>query len=111
MSSAPSATIANAVIPENMIRDYKNTISQAVNYIFDIVTSGRAVGLDLYIRNRGAAALTIAVDGQAAITVDPGDVYIFNNTKFWMVNIQSAVLFDFQIFGILVNTLKARGLL
>ncbi len=69
------------------------------------------MGLDLFVRNRGAAALTVSLDGQGAITVDPGDVYIVNNSKFWLINIVSAVLYDLQIFGIRISTLKRRGLM
>ena len=99
-------------VPENMVRDWINTQAGiAANYDYDIHSSGAAVGLDLYIRNRGAAVLTVSLNGTGAITVDPGDIYLVNNTKFWLINVVSAVLYDLQIFGIKVNTLKRRGLL
>lgn len=107
-----SNVLAEVSIPENMVRDFLNTqAGLAVNYLFDIQNTGNALGLDLYIRNRGAAALTVALNGGGAITVDPGDVYIVNNFTFWLIDIQSAVLYDLQIFGVRVTTLRKRGLI
>ena len=107
-----SNVLAEVTVPENMVRDFLNTQAGAVaNYLFDIQNTGNALGLDLYIRNRGAAALTVALNGGGAITVDPGDVYIVNNFTFWLIDIQSAVLYDLQIFGIRVTTLRKRGLI
>jgi len=100
------------MIPENMIRDFVNTqAGLAANYAFDIQNTGNALGLDLYIRNRGAAALTVSKNGGQPITVDPGDVYIVNDFKMWLIEILSAVLYDFEIYGINITTLRKRGLL
>lgn len=99
-------------VPENMVRDWVNTQAGiAANYDYDVHSSGAALGLDLYIRNRGAAALTVALNGMGGITVDPGDVYLVNNTKFWLINVVSAVLYDLQLFGVKVTTLRKRGLI
>jgi len=99
-------------VPENMVRDFLNTqAGLLVGYIFDIQNTGNALGLDLYIRNRGAAALTVSLNGGGAITVDPGDVYWVNNFKFWLIEIVSAVLYDLQIFGISIGLLRRRGLM
>lgn len=107
-----SKAIIDAVdIPENMVRDVKQPVVAAANTIIDMGQLLKAVGLDIFIRNRGAAALTIGTDGQAAITVDPGDVYIENNSKFWLVTVTSAVLFDLKVFGIKYSTLKRRRLM
>ena len=107
-----SNILDSVIVPEGMTRDYRNTQAGiAVNYLYDVSSTGQALGLDLFLRNRGAAALTIALDGQGGITVDPGDVYLVNNSKFWLVNVQSAVLYDLQIFGIRIVTLQRRGLL
>lgn len=100
------------ILPENLIRDFLNSQDAlAANYDFDIPNTGNALGLDLFIRNRGAAALTVSLNGQGAITVDAGDVYTVNNFKFWLVHVVSAVLYDLQIFGIRINTLKLKGLM
>ena len=99
-------------MPENIVRDFLNSQTGiAVNYVFDIQNTGNALGLDLFIRNRGAAALTVSVNGAPAVTVDPGDVYVVNNFKFWLIAIVSAVLYDLQIFGVRITTLKLKGLI
>ncbi|MBA7644008.1 hypothetical protein ES703_51743 [subsurface metagenome] len=109
MSSNPLEAV---IVPEGMVRDFKNTQADlAAGYIFNCVSSGNCMGLDLFIRNRGAAALTVSTDGQGAITIDPGDVYTINNVKFYLVTIVSAGLYDLQIFGIKISTLKKRGLM
>ena len=98
------------VVPDNIVRDVFHTAPAMVGASFDVANMG-FLGLDLFIRNRGAAALTVAVNGQLPITVDPGDVYTFGNTKFWLVVIVSAVQYDFQVFGVKTTTLKRRRLL
>ena len=107
-----SNVLEGVMIPENMVRDFLNSqAGLAAGYIFDIQNTGNAVGLDLFIRNRGAAALTVSLNGAPAITVDAGDIYVVNNYKFWLITVVSAVLYDLQIFGIRITTLKQKGLL
>lgn len=110
MSSNP---LQEVLVPENVVRDfiYTHDGTVAAGEIHDVANTFNCLGLDLYIRNRGAAALTVSTNGQPAITVDPGDVYTQNNVKFWLVQVVSAVLYDFQVFGIRVTTLRRRGLL
>ena len=99
-------------MPENIVRDFMNSQAGLVaGYLFDIQNTGNALGLDLFIRNRGAAALTVSLNGALAVTVDPGDVYVVNNFKFWLVEIVSAVLYDLQLFGVRITTLRQKGLL
>lgn len=107
-----SNVLDTVIVPGDTVRDFVNTQPGLVaNYNYDVQNSGASLGLDLFIRNRGAAALTVALNGQGGITVDPGDVYLVNNTKIWLIQIVSAVLYDFQLFGIRTNTLKRMGLL
>lgn len=107
-----SNVLDGVLVPENMVRDFVNTQAGLVaGYVFDIQTTGNALGLDLYIRNRGAAALTISKNGAPAITVDPGDVYVVNDFKMWIINVVSAVLYDLEIYGVRITTLRQRGLL
>ena len=109
MSSNPLDAVD---VPENMVRDFSMTVAgAAAGAVYDTPNTFNCMGLDLFIRNRGAAALTIAIQGQGGITVDPGDVYTINNVKFWLVTIVSAVLYDLQIFGVRITTLKRRGLM
>jgi len=104
--------LSNVVLPENIVRDFVYTSPPgALGEVHDVPVCFAILGLDLFIRNRGAAALTIAINGQPPITVDPGDVYTFNNTMFWLVAVVSGVIYDFQIFGVRIQTLKKRGLL
>ena len=106
------SSLEGVIVPENLVRDFLNSQpALAANYDFDVESSGLALGLDIFIRNRGAAALTVSLNGTGAITVDPGDVYTVNDFKFWLVEIVSAVLYDLQIFGIKINTLRRKGLL
>ncbi|GAJ02475.1 unnamed protein product [marine sediment metagenome] len=108
-----SNILEGVIVPDNMVRDFMYTHDGAVaaGEIHDVGNTFASMGLDLFVRNRGAAAITVAINGQPAVTVDPGDVYILNQTKFWLITVVSAVLYDFQIFGIKITTLKQRGLM
>lgn len=107
-----SNVLGEVDVPEGMVRDFLNSQGGlAAGYIYDVQNTGNALGLDIFIRNRGAAALTISLNGTGAITVDPGDTYWVNDFKFWLVTVVSAVLYDLQIFGISIPALKRRGLL
>ena len=100
------------IVPKNTIRDFLWTHDgTAATLTFDTQQSFACVGLDFFIRNRGAAAITVSFNGQNVVTVDPGDVYTCNDYKFWLITITSAVIYDAQIFGIRVNTLKRMGLM
>jgi hypothetical protein len=99
------------VIPENIVRDFLQTIVNAGNYVFDINNTGNAIGLDLFLHNLGAANITISVNGQPAITVLPGAVYALSSTKWWLVAIVAAVNYDLQMAGVRVPTLRAKGIL
>ena len=106
-----SNVLESVIVPEGMVRDFLNSPGPlAANYIFDVPSQGSALGLDIFIRNRGAIALTVSLNGTGPITVDPGDVYTVNNFNFWLVEIVSFVLYDLQIFGIKIDTLRRRGL-
>ena len=106
-----SNVLEPVIVPEGLVRDFLNSPGPlAVNYTFDVPSQGSALGLDIFIRNRGAAALTVSLNGTGPVTVDPGDVYTVNNFKFWLVAVVSAVLYDLQIFGIKIDTLKRKGL-
>lgn len=103
--------IDGIIIPEKMVRDFAYTSTVMAGQVHDVPQCFNIVGLDLYIRNRGAAAITIAINGQTAVTVDAGDVYTLNDVKFWLVTVVSAgILYDLQIFGVRIPTLKRRRL-
>lgn len=107
-----SNILDGVVMPENIVRDFMNSqAGLAAGYVFDIQNTGNALGLDLFIRNRGAAALTVSLNGAPAVTVDAGDVYVVNNFKYWLVEVVSAVLYDLQLFGVRITTLRQKGLM
>ncbi|GAI51860.1 unnamed protein product, partial [marine sediment metagenome] len=68
------------------------------------------IGLDLYLNNQGAAAITVSINGQPPITVAAGAVYAISSTKFWLIQVVAAVNYDLQLSGIRYSTLKAKGL-
>lgn len=105
------ALIENLVIPGDVIRDVSQTIISGGNQVLDTFQDYGMIGMDLFIHNRGAAALTLSIKGQAAITVDPGDAYTLNGVLFWLVEIVSAVAYDFQIFGVKISTLRRMGII
>ena len=96
------AEILPIPIKPNEVRDFMITVVAAVNYTVDLLALHIVVGLDVFIHNRGAAALTIAIDGQPAITVLAGDSFNIDNTKFSLVVVTSAVAYDLIMAGIYV---------
>ena len=100
--------IENLVLRPGLVRDWELTNPLAVNQVVQ-ADHEEAVALDLFIRNRGAAALTVATNGQPVITVDPGDVYTRNDSIMRTIEVVSAVQYDFQVLGIKFQTLKALG--
>lgn len=100
----------NLILPDNIIRDWKYSEPSNANQILDAGLS-EAVALDLFIRNRGAAAITVSIEGMTAETVDPGDVFTVNNTIMGRINIVAAVQYDFLVTGVKFSTLRRRGLM
>ena len=99
------------IIPANMVRDFLYTSTAMAAQVHDVPVCFNIVGLDVFIHNRGAAALTIAFNGQTPVTVNAGDTYTINDFKFWLVAVASAVLYDLQIFGVRITTLERLGVL
>ncbi|GAI49310.1 unnamed protein product, partial [marine sediment metagenome] len=71
---------AALIIPENIVRDFLTTVVNAGNYAFDFGSAG-IIGLDLYLNNQGAAAITVSFNGQPAITVAAGAGFAISSTK------------------------------
>jgi hypothetical protein len=95
--------------PGGLIRDWK--LSRPDNAAFTLkADQEEAIALDAFVRNRGAAALQVAIDGQPVITVDAGDVFTMNDTIMKTLTIVSAVQYDLLVTGIKLQTLKAMGL-
>lgn len=85
--------------PRNFVQPY----TQAADLKVDVLQEFLAYGLDLYIRNRGASALTISVDKATAITLDAGDTFVWENVLFSLVEITSAVTFDLILAGVFLE--------
>lgn len=101
----------SVIVPSDMVRDFMYTSTAMVGQIHDVPVCFGILGLDVFLHNRGAAAITIAFNGQTVITVNAGDVYVLNGVKFWLVEVVAGVLYDFQVFGVKTTTLKRLGLL
>jgi len=97
------------VLRPGLVRDWKRS-SPALAGVTIKATDEEAVALDLFLRNRGAAAITVAIDGQPVITVDAGDVFTVNDTIMNTVGVVAAVQYDLFMTGIKLQTLKALGL-
>ena len=95
--------------PNTVLRDIGLVVTQAANYVIDVTQGLQAIGLDIYIRNRGAAAITVSWDGQVPITIDAGDVFIRNDHKYAQLNIVAAVQFDLAIGAITINFCQREG--
>lgn len=103
-------SLEHIVWPDGMIRDWKFSNPLAANQIVDSRLQ-EAATLDLFIRNRGTATLTLQLDGMPVITVDPGDVFTMNDTVQGLISVISGVQYDFVLTGVKFSTLKARRLL
>ena len=91
--------IQDIEILPNQVRDWMETYAETGNKTVDVYTSALVVGLDIFIRNKGAASLTFSIDGKTAITVDPGDAQWINNTKFAIIAVTSTVAYDMILAG------------
>lgn len=104
-----SDVFAPVIIPENIVRDLLVTVVNAGNFAFDFGQAG-AIGLDLFLNNQGAAAITIAFNGGAAITVAAGAAFAITGTKLWLIQVVSAVNYDLLLSGVKYSTLQAKGM-
>ena len=97
--SAGRKRIQDIEILPNQVRDWLETYAETGNKTVDVYTSALVVGLDIFIRNKGAAALTYSIDGKTPITVDAGDAQWMNNTKFAIITVTSDVAYDMKLAG------------
>lgn len=103
------AEYETVIIPEEIIRDFSFSVVNGLNFAFDITQSGNSIGLDFWINNNGAAALTIAWNGLPPITVAAGAAFGLSNTKWWLLEVISAVNYDLIMTGVRRTTLQAKG--
>ena len=100
--------IESLVLRPGQIRDWKRSQPAAANVTIKAINE-EAVALDLFIRNRGAAVITVAIDGQPVITIDAGDVFTVTDTIMDTIAIVAAVQYDLLLTGIKLQTLKSMG--
>ena len=98
------------IIPRNIVRDFSFTVVNGLNFVFDITQMGNAIGLDFWINNNGAAAITIAWNGLPPITVAAGAAFGMNLVKWWLLEVVAAVNYDLAISGVKRSTLMKEGL-
>ena len=99
------------VLPENIIRDFLFTVVNGGNFAYDCPITGRAIGLDIFLNNQGAAAITLSINGQPPITIPAGAMYAMSSTKWWLIAIVAAVNYDLQVSGVRITTLMKKGLI
>ena len=86
-------------IPPGLARDWFNTYAETASKTVNVYEEFRVIGLDFLIHNRGAASITVSVDGKTAKTVLAGDYFGMNNTRFAEVAVTAAVDFDMVLAG------------
>lgn len=101
----------SVIVPGDIVRDFMYTSTAMAGQVHDVPVCFGILGLDVFIHNRGLLDITIAFNGQTPVTIESGGVYTLNGVKFWLVEVTAAVLYDFQVFGVKVTTLKRMGLL
>ena len=98
MSSSYEAVLLQK-IPPGLARDWFNTYTDNANLTVNVYEEFRVIGLDFLIHNRGAASITVSIDGKTAKTVLAGDCFSMNNTRFAEVAVTSAVAYDMVLAG------------
>jgi len=92
--------LVNIPIIPNQPRDFYQPYSETGNKVVDILSEFLCMGLDLFIHNRGAASLTVSIDKGTAISIDAGDSFTWENIKFGLVEVTSAVAYDMVVAGV-----------
>lgn len=98
------------VIPRDVIRDWSMVFpGGAVNVNVDTLLEG-AIGLDIYVNNLGAAALTVNWDGQGAIAVPVGGALARSGAIFRILQVLTAVACDVVVSGVKIESLRRIGI-
>lgn len=84
-----------------VIRDFALSFAKSANFSIDVFQENRAIGLDIFIHNRGASSLTVEIDKRDAITILAGDTFSWTNIKFALVKVASTVAYDLVVAGVL----------
>lgn len=98
------------IVPKGAVRDWQRTEVNAGNLNIR-ADQEEALALDLFIHNTGAANITVATNGQPAITVGPGGVYLKNDVKMLTIEVLAAVNYDMEVHGLTLDAMKRMGLM
>ena len=97
------------IVP-SVVRDFFQPFALATDFIIDLWQEHGVCGLDLFVHNKGASSLTMLIDkggiSASVITVEAGDTFAWDNIKFALVEVVSAVAYDLVLAG--VHILKRK---
>jgi len=82
-----------------VIRDFFQPYAKTADFKVDLYQEHLVMGLDIFIHNRGAASLTLSIDKTDVITIDAGDTFSWDNIKFALIEVVSAVAYDLVVAG------------
>ncbi len=100
--------IKDIPIPHGIVRDFFQPYAKTGNFIVDLFQEHIVIGLDILLHNRGAASLTISVDKGDALTVEAGDTFSWDNTKYSLIEVTSAVAYDMILGGVKLRALRVQ---
>lgn len=92
--------IATIPVAPNEARDWSFAIESAAAYATDTWMDNGVIGLDWAIFNRGAAPLTITLNGTFTITVPAGASRNMDNIKFTLFSVAAADVYTLILAGV-----------
>ena len=98
--------IKDIPIPYGIIRDFFQPYAKSADFKVDLYQEHLVVGLDILLHNRGAASLTISIDKGDALTVEAGDIFSWDNTKYALIEVTSTVVYDMIVGGVKLRRLR-----
>lgn len=90
-------------IEPNTVRDFYLIHEAAANVAMDLVNRYKVIGLDWHIWNRGAAAITVTLDGGQSMTIPAGADRGFDNVKYAMIAVTAAVNYTLALTGVVIK--------
>ena len=100
--------IKDIPIPHGIVRDFFQPFAKSADFTIDLFQEHIVIGLDILLHNRGASSLTIAVDKGDALTVEAGDTFSWDNTKYSLIEVTSTVAYDMILGGVKVHALRIQ---
>jgi len=91
------------------VRDYYQTHEASANKTFNPWDSDGVVGLDWACYNRGAAAVTVLIDGTHTVTVPAGEWRGFDNIKYGTIKVTASTAYTLAIAGVVKK--QRRGMI